>query len=77
MALFKSRKFWLLVLDVVVSVTLHFVGQYASPATYNDVQFLIVTLQPVFVTIIGAVAYEDGQRAAAFAALATKPEPQA
>jgi uncharacterized Tic20 family protein len=62
-ALLKSRKFWLLVLDVVISVSLHFVGQYGTPAAYDNIQFLIVTLQPVFVTIIGAIAYEDGQAA--------------
>jgi hypothetical protein len=57
-SLLRSRKFWLLILDTVISVTLFFVGK-ASPALLEDVKFLIVSLQPVFVTIIGAIAYED------------------
>ncbi|MBU1457009.1 MAG: hypothetical protein KKD01_20030 [Proteobacteria bacterium] len=59
-ALFKSRKFWLLILDTVVSVTLFFVGKYYQVA-YEDIAFMIGALQPVFVTVIGGIAYEDGQ----------------
>lgn len=63
-ALLKSRKFWILILDTVVSLALYFVGKYA-PVAEADVKLLILTLQPVFVTIIGAIAYEDGQALAA------------
>ena len=61
--LLKSAKFWTLALDLVVSVTLHFVGKYAAPVAYDDVQFLIVTLQPAFAMVIGSIAYEDGIKA--------------
>ena len=59
MSLFKSRKFWLAMFDLVVSLTLFFVGKYAS-FVMEDVQAVIVAIQPVFVILIGAIAYEDG-----------------
>jgi uncharacterized membrane protein HdeD (DUF308 family) len=57
-ALLHSRKFWLLILDTVISLTLYFVTKY-SPAATEDVKFLILALQPVFVTIILAIAWND------------------
>lgn len=59
--LLRSRKFWLLVLDTVISMVLFFVGKYASADLFDDVKFLIAALQPLFVVIIAAIAYEDGQ----------------
>lgn len=60
--LLKSRKFLIAVLDLVVSVTLYFVSVLAAPETFEHVKFLIVSIQPVFITLIGAIAYEDGQQ---------------
>jgi len=57
----KSRKFWYMIVDVVVSVTSFFVGKYVAPAATEDILFLIGALQPVVITLIAAVAYEDGQ----------------
>jgi hypothetical protein len=57
-SLLHSRKFWLLILDTVISLTLYFVGKY-SPTVMEDVKLLILSLQPVFVVVIGAIAYED------------------
>jgi hypothetical protein len=54
----NSRKFWLLILDTVISLTLYFVSKYAMGAV-EDVKFLVLALQPVFVTIILAVAWND------------------
>lgn len=48
-----SRKFWLMILDVVVSICLHFF------ADVPNVEFLIGALQPVFVAIIVGIAVED------------------
>lgn len=59
--LMHSRKFLLLVLDVLISVALYFVGRY-YPAMMDDVKFLVVTLQPVIVVVIGAIAYEDAKK---------------
>jgi hypothetical protein len=56
--LLRSRKFWLLILDVVVSATLYFVGKYA-PVAAEDVKFLIALLQPVFLLLIGSIAYQN------------------
>jgi len=56
--LLKSSKFWLGVLDVIVSTTLFFVGKYAQVAA-EDVAFLIGAIQPVIVMIIAGTAIED------------------
>ena len=58
-ALLHSRKFWLTILDVVVSLTTYFVSKYFNPDVAKDVLMVIASLQPVFVTIIAAIAYED------------------
>lgn len=57
-ALLHSRKFWLLILDTVISLTLYFVTKY-TPEAAEDVKFLILALQPIFVTIILAIAWND------------------
>ena len=54
-----SRKFWALMLDVVISIVLYFVGKYGTPSVYEDIKFLIAALQPVFVMLIASIAYED------------------
>jgi uncharacterized membrane protein HdeD (DUF308 family) len=56
--LIHSRKFWLLILDTIISLVLYFVSKYI-PGAAEDVKFAILALQPVFVTIILAVAWED------------------
>ncbi len=67
-ALLQSRKFWLMVLDVVVSVAVYFVGKYVNPELSKDILWVIGLLQPVFVVIIGAIAHEDASLNAANAA---------
>ena len=57
--LLKSRKFWLLVLDTVVSIVTYAAAHYLSPEAVDMVRFLIITMQPVFVMLIGSIAYED------------------
>ena len=56
--LLQSRKFWLLILDSVVALVLYFVGKYA-PGVGADVEFVILVMQPVFIVIIAAIAWED------------------
>lgn len=58
-ALAHSRKFWLLILNVFVSLVLYFVGKYAAPGIFDDVKVVIGLIQPVFVAIIIAIAVED------------------
>lgn len=56
--LLKSAKFMTLALDTVVSLATFFIGKYAGAST-EDLLFLIGSLQPVAVMLIGAIAYED------------------
>jgi hypothetical protein len=62
-ALLMSRKFWLMVLDLVISLPTYFITKYSNPEAAKDVLFVIAALQPVFVVIIGAIAYEDANKA--------------
>lgn len=59
MSIFKSRKFWTAMVDLLVSLTLYFVGKYAAPSIAEDVKFLILAFQPVFGLVIAGIAYED------------------
>jgi len=56
--LLHSRKFWLMIVDVFVSLSLYFVGKYL-PGAFEDVKFAILALQPVVITVIIAIAVED------------------
>ena len=60
-ALLRSRKFMALILDVVCSGVLFFVGKYAT-GSLEDVKFVILGIQPVFLFLIGGIAYEDGMQ---------------
>ena len=72
--LLKSRKFWLLILDTVISLATFFLTKYASPEAVDAALVVIGSLQPVFVMIIAAIAYEDGQALAAGAHPRQLPE---
>ena len=56
--LLKSAKFMTLALDTVVSLATFFIGKYAGAST-EDLLFLIASIQPVAMMMIGAIAYED------------------
>jgi hypothetical protein len=58
-SLLYSRKFWLLVMDTVISLVLFFVGKYGGANLFEDMKFIILTLQPMFVMVIYAIAKED------------------
>lgn len=60
--LLKSRKFWLLILDTVVSIVLFVAGAY-FPQAQETVKFMIVTMQPIFIFLIMAIAWEDAANA--------------
>ena len=60
--LLKSRRFWLLVLDTIVSISTYFVGKYAGLAA-QDTLFLITALQPVFVALIISITIDDAVNA--------------
>lgn len=58
-ALLHSRKFWLLILDTLVSGATYAITKYAAPQAANDALFFIGLLQPVFVALIAAITSED------------------
>lgn len=58
-SLFKSRKFWLMILDVVISTLTYFLTNLAEPALGQHILWLIAAWQPVFVAIITGIAIED------------------
>lgn len=58
--LLYSRKFLILICDIVIpAIALYFIGKYGSASLYEDVKFLILTLQPVVLAVIAAIAWED------------------
>lgn len=59
--LFRSSKFWLAVLDVVVSTIVYFITKYAAPDVAEDIIWVIASWQPIVVAVIAGIAYEDGQ----------------
>ena len=58
-ALLHSRKFLLLCLDVLVALVLYFANKYAPAGIFEDVEFVILALQPVVIAAIVAIAWED------------------
>ena len=55
----KSRKFWLMIVDVFVSAATYFIGRYVSPDAAKDILFCIGLLQPVVISVIIGIAVED------------------
>jgi hypothetical protein len=56
MDLLKSRTFWTILLDIVISLLLHYLGG-------EDTQFLIVTLQPLALFAIAKFTIDDREKA--------------
>ena len=57
--LIHSRKFWLMVVDVIISTITYFVGIYAIPEVGNNIIWVIAAWQPVIVALITGIATED------------------
>ena len=57
--LWKSRKFWLLLLDTAISVATYFIGLYVLEVQASQILFLIGAIQPVFLMLIGAYTYQN------------------
>jgi hypothetical protein len=58
-SLLRSRKFLLMLVDVVISLILYFGGKYLGPAVFEDINTIIVLLQPVIISVIVGIAIED------------------
>ena len=54
-----SRKFWLMIIDLVVSLATYFVTRYAAPEVAQDVLFLIGALQPVVIAVIASITVQN------------------
>ena len=63
--LLRSRKFWIAVLDAVVSSITVLATALLSPEQVDMVLLLVGIWQPVFVALIAGIAYEDGKAKAA------------
>jgi len=57
--LLRSRKFWLLMMDTVVSLALYFTGKYLAPTIADDIKLVIGMLQPVVIAVIVGIFVED------------------
>jgi hypothetical protein len=57
--LLKSRKFWIMCLDVAISLTAYFVGKYTSPEMAKDVLFLVASLQPIVLAVIVSITVQN------------------
>ena len=57
--LLRSRKFWIAIMDVVISSVLFFGAKYLAPGAFDDVQFLIVTIQVPVVLVITALTVQN------------------
>ena len=57
--LLRSRKFWILVLDVIVSSVLFFGAKYIAPVAFEDVKFIIGVLQAPVLFLITAYTIQN------------------
>lgn len=57
--IFQSRRFWTLVLDFVISIVGFITAHYVSPSTAELIKFLVVTIQPIAIFLIGAYTVTD------------------
>ena len=55
----KSRKFWLMLVDVLVSTAVFFVTKYVAPDLAENILWLIGSWQPVIIALIVGIAVED------------------
>ena len=58
-SLLSSRKFWLMIVDVLVSAGIYFIAKYADPMFAEDALWMIGLLQPVIISVITGIAVED------------------
>ena len=65
--LLKSRKFWIMIVDVIISTITYFVGQYVSPEVGKNIIWLIGSWQPVIYAVIAGIATEDAANVTASA----------
>lgn len=57
--LLKSRKFWLMISDVIISNITYFVTMFVAPEKAEMALWLIGSWQPVIVAVIIGITAED------------------
>lgn len=57
--LWKSRKFWIVVMDVLVSSALFFGAKYLAPAVFDDIKFVIGVIQAPVLLLIAAYTVQN------------------
>ena len=58
-SLLQSRKFWIMAVNVVVSVATYFVTKYVNPEAAKDVLFLIGSMQPVIIAVVASITVQN------------------
>jgi len=58
-SIFKSRKFWIMTCDVIVSLATYFITKYASPDAAKDALTLIGALQPIVLLVVGSMTVQN------------------
>jgi len=53
-----DKEFWVLIFDVVVSAVAYFGAKYLAPGVFEDVQFVVLAVQPIVLAVIGKL-YAD------------------
>jgi len=57
--IWQSRKFWITVVDVVVSLTTYFIGKYLNPEAAKDIMTLVLALQPVILLLVTSYTVQN------------------
>jgi hypothetical protein len=66
--LIESRRFWLTLLDLIISTVAYVLSTYASPDATKTVMWLITAWQPVIISIIIAYTVENAAEIKSFQA---------
>lgn len=61
MPIWKLKEFWTVIVDLIVSAVLYFGAKYLAPTVFEDVQWVILALQPVAALFIAYFATERVQ----------------
>jgi len=59
--LLGNEKFWIAVFDMVITVSLFFVGKYLGESALEDLGIVIVAIQPVFVILIAYMSSTEAK----------------
>ena len=57
--LLRSRKFMIMLVDVIVSIAAYFTGKYMSPEASKDILFLIGSLQPIILVVVASITVQN------------------